>query len=209
MDIDILDIIYYDIDMKKIIFITLFLLFSSSLFFTQDTTNPNDSPLTNAPKDTTNSEFLDNFYVGVDSINTPDTDTESPAMTLLRVLSITGILAFLTWILLKFFFKRNALSLSTAGHSIEVLATVPAGLGSYFVIAKLSSLYYLCSLSNDGLRLLDKISDQEDIDFIELNKTQILPQDIKFVDLLESLPEGQPKKALEFLREKITNLKKK
>jgi len=201
--------------MKKIIFITLFLLISTPLSFTQNNTdtiesnnNTPESTISNATE-TNDVGFLEDFYTGSDSQNTPETDIESPAMTLLRIFLITGILAFLTWILLKFFFKRNALSLSTAGQSIEVLATVPAGLGSYFVIAKLSNLYYLCSLSNDGLRLLDKISDQEAIDFIELNKAQTLPQDIKFVDLLESLPEGQPKKALEFLREKITNLKSK
>ena len=201
---------YYDIGMKKIISITLFVLMFAPLSFTQNNTNTIESnnidpTITNTTD--TNAGFLEDFYTGADSTNTPDTNTESPAMTLLRIFLITGILAFLTWMLLKFFFKRNALSLSTAGQSIEVLATVPAGLGSYFVIAKLSNLYYLCSLSNDGLRLLDKISDQEAIDFIELNKAQTLPQDIKFVDLLESLPEGKPKQALEFLREKIDNLK--
>ncbi len=194
----------------KIFFIIFFFILNISSTFAQEilsnvaigdeiisTTNPS------------NLGFLDDFYVGTDAVETPTVETESPAMTLLRIAIITGILAFLTWIVLRFFFRRNALSLSTAGKSIEVLATIPAGLGSYFVIAKLSTLYYLCSLSNDGLRLLDKITDQEAIDFIELNKAQTLPQDIQFVDLLENLPEGKTKNALEFLREKVDQLKKK
>ncbi len=161
---------------------------------------------TNTTELSTN-RFLDDYYLGTDA---PDVvQTESAGMTLLRIMLITGVLAFLTWVVIRFFFKRNALSISTEGTSIEILATVPAGLGSYFVIAKLHTLYYLFALSADGLRLLDKISDQEAIDFIELNKAQTLPHDVQFVDLLENLPEGKPKQALEFLREKINYLKKK
>ncbi|MGL5956970.1 MAG: hypothetical protein ACRC0X_10320 [Brevinema sp.] len=157
----------------------------------------------------TNIGFLDDFYLGVDAETPPPIETESPVVTLLRIVLITGVLAFLTWIMIRFFFRRNTLSISTEGKSIEILATIPAGLGSYFLVAKLHNLYYLFSLSNEGLRLLDKITNQEAIDFIELNKVQTLPQDIQFVDLLDNLPEGAPKRALEFLREKINYLKKK
>ena len=117
--------------MKKIISIALFLLIFTTLSFAQnntniiESTNTSESTITNTNAPDTNAGFLEDFYTGSDSTNTPETDIESPAMTLLRIFLITGILAFLTWILLKFFFKRNALSLSTAGQSIEVLATVP------------------------------------------------------------------------------------
>ncbi len=197
--------IYYDISMRN--FLLLFLLISTPIIsqeseVVEDTSI--DTQLTNE-----DSGFLDDYYIGTDSQAPVPLQTESAGMTLLRIALITGILAFLTWVVIRFFFKRNALSISTEGTSIEILATVPAGLGSYFVIAKLHTLYYLCSLSADGLRMLDKISDQEAIDFIELNKAQTLPQDMQFIDLIENLPDGKPKQALEFLREKINYLKKK
>lgn len=154
--------------------------------------------------------FLDDFYIGSDATNTTSNTSkeEAPAITLLRIVLITGILGFLTWIILRFFFRRNTLAISSLGKSIEILATVPAGLGNYFLITKLNNLYYLMALSPDGIRLLDKLTDQETIDFIELNKADTLPQDIKFVDLLNHLPNGKPKQALEFLRDKIDQLKK-
>lgn len=196
----------------KIKYITL--LFISIIYTNTGFSQENIEEQTNSGEtniiEVADSGFLDNFYIDTNTVSTePVTNEESPAMTLLRIALITGMLGFLTWITLRFFFRRNALSLSTDGKSIEVLATIPAGLGSYFLIAKLSSLYYLFSLSSEGLRLLDKITDQEAIDFIELNKAQTLPQDIKFVDLLDNLPDGKPKAALEFLREKINHLKKK
>ncbi len=150
--------------------------------------------------------FLDSFYSAPESESTAEL-AESPAMLFFRIIFITAVLAFLSWVVIRYFFGRNTLALSTEGKSIEILATVPAGLGSYFLVAKLHNLYYLFSLSNEGLRILDKISDKETIDFIELNKAQTLPQDMKFTDLLNSFPE--PKEAVDFLKEKLNNLRKK
>lgn len=188
-------------------FIILFILFGNINFAQEIVSDTNDT--TNIINENTNTNFLGQFYDGADAQINNTQETESVGLIFLRILLITGILAFLVWIVLKFFFRKNALSLTHAGKSIEILATVPAGLGAYFVITKLGNLYYLMSLSNDGLRLLDKITDQEAIDFIELNKEDTIPQDIKFVDLLTKLPEGKPKQALEFLREKIDQLKHK
>ncbi|MGL4676239.1 MAG: hypothetical protein ACRCWI_01050 [Brevinema sp.] len=188
---------------KTIIVSILLIIGFAQRSYAQEQTN---TDITNTIE--SNAGFLDDFYLGVDT-PAPPIETESPVLTLFRIALITGTLAFLTWVMIRFFFRRNTLSISTEGKSIEILATIPAGLGSYFLVAKLHSLYYLFSLSNDGLRLLDKITDQEAIDFIELNRVQTLPQDIQFVDLLDKLPEGAPKKALEFLREKINYLKKK
>lgn len=198
--------------MRKLVIILYFLCIINihSTLFSQDNTNVSEIELTEELTNTnTGNSFLEQYYATNDTNITVEQTTESPAITFIRILLITGILAFLTWIILRFFFRRNALALSSDGKSIEVLATIPAGLGAYFLIAKLNNLYYLFSLSTDGLRLLDKITDQEAIDFIELNKADTIPQDIKFVDLLEHLPEGRPKKALEFLRDKISDLKKK
>jgi len=190
--------------MNKIAILILILMIPN-IITSQDT----DTPATNT-NITNQKGFLDDFYIGTDAetTNTTILKEESPAIIILRIAFITGILGFLTWIILRFFFKRNTLALSTTGKSIEILATIPAGLGSYFLIIKLNKLYYLMSLSTEGVQLLDKLTDQETIDFIELNKADMLPQDIKFVDLLSHLPEGKPKKALEFLREKIDQLKK-
>ncbi len=156
--------------------------------------------------DSNDTGFLDAFYSAPDTADTAQ-NTESPAMILFRIVFVTLVLAFLSWVVIRYFFSRNTLALSTEGRSIEILATVPAGMGSYFLVAKLHNLYYLFSLSNDGLRLLDKISDKEAIDFIELNKAQTLPQDVKFTDLLSHLPE--PQKAADFLKDKLDKLKKK
>lgn len=203
--------------MKKLQQLTIFLslVICFAMLYSQETTstnltNDNDSLSNNLANNTNTitNGFLDDYYLGTDD-ETSTIEAESPITTLIRIMLITGILAFLTWVIIRFFFKRNMLSISTEGKSIEILATIPAGLGSYFLVAKLHTIYYLFSLSTDGLRLLDKITDQEAIDFIELNKVQTMPHDMQFVDLLDNLPEGKPKQALEFLREKIDHLRKK
>ncbi|MGL4388181.1 MAG: flagellar biosynthetic protein FliO [Brevinema sp.] len=191
--------------MKKIIYFLIILI--SPLVFSQD--NISNTTDINITESNTTTSFLGEFYDGGNPQTTPTLQNESIGLAFLRMLIIAGILGFLLWIIVKFFFGRNTISMTRANKSLEIIATVPAGLGSYFLIIKLGTLYYLVSLSNDGMRLLDKITDQEAIDFIELNKEDIIDEDTKFVDLLTKLPEGTPKKALEFLRDKIDQLKKK
>ncbi|MGL4562062.1 MAG: flagellar biosynthetic protein FliO [Brevinema sp.] len=193
--------------MKKMIFL---LMIISSFTFSQETLSNSNNTSNIADTVDRPTNFLDEFYDGNNNSSPTETPkNESIGFAFLRMLIISGILGFLIWIIIKFFFGRNTISMTRANKSIEIIATVPAGLGSYFLIVKLGSLYYLVSLSNDGLRMLDKITDQEAIDFIELNKEDPINQDVKFVDLLSKLPEGKPKKALEFLQEKINQLKKK
>lgn len=166
---------------------------------------PGDTALSNG---LSNTGFLDAFYAGQNATNqAPAAAGENIFFTLMRVVFITGILGFLTWLVLKYFFRKNTVAVSSAGSPIEILSTTPAGLNVFFVVAKLHSQYYLLSLSTEGLRLIDKISDKETIDFLEINKD--VPVDTKFVDLIEKMPEGQPKKAMEFLRSKIDQLRKK
>ncbi|MGL4394370.1 MAG: flagellar biosynthetic protein FliO [Brevinema sp.] len=193
--------------MKKII--TLLMILTISLSFAQENISNNiDNTNIVDTEEAPAEEFLGAYYDGAPT-TVAETENESFGWAFLRLLFISGILGFLIWIVVKFFFGRNTISMTRANKSLEIIATVPAGLGSYFLIVKLGTLYYLVSLSNDGLRLLDKITDQEAIDFIELNKEDAIDEDVKFVDLLTKLPEGTPKKALEFLRDKVDQLKKK
>lgn len=189
--------------MKKLIFI--FILLTAPLNAQSNTNAPAALSNTNG---VSNAGFLDAFYTGQDAQAAPPPRAgENIFFTLIRIVFITGILGFLTWLVLKYFFRKNAVSISSAASPIEVLSTKPAGLNVFFVVAKLHSQYYLLSLSADGLRLIDKIEDKETIDFLEINKD--VPAETKFVDLLDTLPEGKPKKAMEFLRGKIDQLRKK
>lgn len=165
-----------------------------------------NSPILEISNDS-NTGFLDEFYEGGEAVP-EEQKNENAAWLLFRIVFITAILGFITWFVIRFFFGGNQPAISRMNHSVEVLATIPAGLGNYFVIAKLYQTYYFLSMGTDGLRMLDKISDRETIDFIELNREDTLLHDTKFVDLLEKMPDGAPKKALEFLREKIDKLRK-
>ncbi|SFB69029.1 hypothetical protein SAMN02745150_00235 [Brevinema andersonii] len=179
------------------------IFFSVSMYAQDISTNAS----TLEPSNESNTGFLDAFYEGEDAV-LEEQKNENTALILFRIVFITVVLGFVTWLIIRFFFKDSQPTISRMNNSIEVLATIPAGLGNYFVIAKLYQSYYFLSLGTDGLRMLDKISDRETIDFIELNRENTLAHDTKFVDLLEKMPDGVPKKALEFLREKIDKLRK-
>ncbi|MGL4367074.1 MAG: flagellar biosynthetic protein FliO [Brevinemataceae bacterium] len=197
----------------KILYIIFLFLLTTSETHTQEAVEVSNIQTENVlenisnTSDSNNPGFLDAFYTGTNN-TIVEPEQESGIFILLRIMLITGMLGLLTWVIIKFFFRKNVLP-STGENIIEILATVPAGAGVYFLVAKLGNLYYLTSLSPDGIRLLDKITDQEAIDFIELNRSTSLPQNVKFIDLLEQLPEGKAKKALEFLRDQIDKLKQK
>ncbi|MGL5255048.1 MAG: flagellar biosynthetic protein FliO [Brevinema sp.] len=191
----------------NIIKVLFFILFSVSFLQAQDETNqPSAEELSNSQA---SNGFLDAFYTGADApITTPAPQAgENLFFTLFRIVFITGLLGFLTWLVLKFFFRKNTLLLSHESSPIEVISLVPAGLGVYFVVAKLNNIYYLLSLSSDGMTLIDKITDKETADFLEIHKAQ--PKEGAFTDLLQNLPEGKSRKALEFLRSQIDRLRNK
>ncbi|MGL5722442.1 MAG: flagellar biosynthetic protein FliO [Brevinema sp.] len=190
----------------NIIKVLFLLLFSISSLQAQDTTN---QPAPEAVSNTQESNgFLDAFYTGEDApIATPAPQGENIFFTLLRIAFITGLLGFLTWLVLRYFFRKNTLSFSQDNPPIEVVSLVPAGMGVYFMVAKLNNIYYVLSLSSDGMTLIDKITDKETIDFLEIHKAQ--PTEGSFTDLLQKVPEGKSRQALEYLRGQIDRLRKK
>lgn len=156
-----------------------------------------------------NSEgFLDQYYAPENTTPSDLPKKNSSALALLKVIFITLILVLLTWGLIKLMFYKQ-LSFTADNHFIEILTTVPAGLGSYLLIVKLYSLHYLCALSHQGLTLIDKITEKEVIDFIDLNKSKMQAPNTNFIDLLSNLPMKSPTKAMDFLKNTIKDLKNK
>jgi hypothetical protein len=81
-------------------------------------------------------------------------------------------------------------------------------MGSYLQIIKVGATYYLLSLSSEGARLIDKITDKETIDFIELNKDSMKPRQVKFFDILTFFPKGMKVDKLDYLKSQKDRLRK-
>ncbi len=167
-------------------------------------TNLNLSSQTN-----TNAGYLSDLY-GNNSTNQP---RRKPAKTssffsVLKVLFLTALVGILAYLVIRFMVTRSGLPTTENKNFVEIIANQAVGLGNYVEIVQIAGKYYLLSISSDGVRLLDKITDKEQIDTIELNKEAFKPKTTRFFDLIPNFPSHLKIDRISFLKNQKDRLKK-
>lgn len=154
--------------------------------------------------------FLQQFYG--DNTNAPNrraANGPSPFWSAVKVIFFTALFGVAAYFIIKFLVAKTGLPATEDDNLLELILSKPAGLGNYLEVMKLGSVYYLLSVSSDGLRLIDKITDKETIDYIELNKEKLKPKDSgKFFDILTFFPSFKKIDKLGFLKGQKDKLKK-
>jgi flagellar biogenesis protein FliO len=192
--------------MKKIIILSaLFISLTVSHFYGQ-TQGTNPTAISNQ----TNGAYLQKEYEGEKTItdNTKNATPPSPVWTAIKVIIYIGVFATAAFFLIRYLVSRGALPATADEKIIEIILTKFIGMGSYIQIVKVGTSYYLISLSGEGARLLDKITDQETIDYLELNKENIKPRQSKFFDILTFFPKGRNIDKMDFLKNQKDRLRK-
>lgn len=177
----------------------LFWLSAASLFAEQTTIQTN-----------TNTSFLQDYYEQenatadkVKKISAPN-----PIWTTIKIILYTGILGVGAYFIIRYVITKGTIPSTADAKLVETILNKSLGMGSYLQIVKVGATYYLLGVSGDGVRLIDKITDQETIDFIELNKDSMKPKETRFVDILKFLPISKQLDKFDFLKNQKDRLKK-
>jgi hypothetical protein len=168
-------------------------------------------PATNAVQlSNTNADYLGSFYNQDDASaqRAKNIQPPNPVWTVIKVILYVGVFGVAAYFIVKFVLSKGAVPATEDANIVEVIMTKPAGMGSYLQIVKVGPTYYLLSLSGDGLRYIDKITDKETLDFIDLNKDKIKPKETKFFDFLTYLPLNRKPDRMDFLKNQKDKLKK-
>lgn len=153
--------------------------------------------------------FLQQFYgEGTNAAQQRPAGGPSPFWSTVKVIFFTALFGAAAYFIIRFLVSRSGLPATEDDNLLELILSKPAGLGSYLEIMKLGPTYYLLSVSSEGLRLIDKITDKETIDYIELNKEKLKPKDGKFFDLMSFFPSFKKIDKLGFLKGQKDRLKK-
>jgi hypothetical protein len=188
----------------KVIFTLLILFFTASAGYT-DATN---SGKTNASS-SASSPYLSQFYSSASAPESNNfTNQPSPLWTFIKSIAFIMIFAAAAYLLIRYLAKKGGLPATADEKLVETVMTKFIGMGSYLQIVKVGATYYLLSLSTDGARLIDRITDKETIDFIELNKDDMKPKQTKFFDILTFFPKGKSLDKIDFLKNQKDRLKK-
>ncbi|MGC8765818.1 MAG: flagellar biosynthetic protein FliO [Brevinematia bacterium] len=155
----------------------------------------------------TTNQFLEEFYRGEETKERQRIKTPNPFVTTLKIILYIGILGGGAFLLVRWFVKKTSIPQSEDSQFVEVILTKMIGMNSYIHIVKIINDYYILSQSNE-VRLLEKITDKERIDFIELNKEKMKPKDVKFIDILGNVPSFKKTDKLGFLKTQKEKLKK-
>ncbi len=191
--------------MKKKIILSIFFVVSIGPFFFGQATVSNTGARTNP----TNSSYLQEQYASESATNgrTREVNPPSPVWTTIKVILYTGIFAVAAYFLIRFIISKGGLPATEDEKLIEIILTKFIGMGSYIQIVKIGPGYYILSLSGDGARMVDKITDQETIDYIELNKENMKPKQSKFFDFLTFFPKGKNLDKMDFLKNQKDRLR--
>ena len=130
--------------------------------------------------------FLDKFYQEETQKEAPKAVGEGWGWVVLRIFFYTASFAVGGFFLVRYLVKKSAIETTDDASFIQLIALKQTGLGGYLEVVKVGANYYLLSRSGDGgLRLIDKITDKETIDYIELHKDQLRPKPQEFMNLME------------------------
>lgn len=155
--------------------------------------------------------YLGSFYDQDDTAaqRAKNIQPPNPIWTVIKVILYLGVFGVAGYFIVKFVIaKSSAVPSSEDVNVVEVVLTKQVGMGSYLQIVKVGPSYYLLSLSGEGSRFIDKITDKETLDFIELNKDKIKPKETKFFDFLTYLPLNKKGGKMDFLKSQKDKLKK-
>lgn len=152
-------------------------------------------------------QFLEEFYRGEERVEKQKIKTPNPFITTLKIILYLGVLGGGAFLLVRWFVKKTSIPQSEDSQFVEVVLTKMIGMNSYIHIVKIINDYYILSQSNE-IRLIEKITDKETLDFIELNKDKMKPKDVKFVDILGNIPAFKKSDKLGFLKTQREKLKK-
>ena len=165
-------------------------------------------PATNSA--VSNGPFLQQFYDTEETAasRAKKIQAPNPVWTTIKIILYIGVLGAGAYFLVRFVIKKGSVPATGDSNFVEVLMTKSVGLGGYLQIVKVGPSYYLLGHSGDGIRLIDRIQDQETIDYIELNKDSMKPKETKFVDILNYLPISKKLDKWDFLKGQKDRLKK-
>lgn len=183
--------------------ILLILIFTASAGFSQEA----DTNKSISTSSTTN--YLGQFYETTNSAQTTNLGNQpNPFWTFVKVILYIGVFAAAAYFLIRYLAKKGGLPATADETLVETLMTKFIGMGCYLQIVKVGATYYLLSLSGEGARLVDKITDKETIDFLEMNKDNMKPKQTKFFDILTFFPKGMNLDRFDFLKNQKDRLRK-
>lgn len=171
-----------------------------------------NAPVTNAATVSvtdTNAPYLGSFY-GDEGANGRARKPKTPNafLTMLKMLLYIAVLGGIVYLIIRYIIKKGKLPTTEDSEMVEILLTKQMGMGACVQVVKMGSVYYMLSLSSEGLRLLDRIDDKEQIDWIELHKDKSQPQQAKFFDFLSHLPGAKAMDRFDFMKNQKDRLKK-
>jgi len=192
-------------NLKSFFLILIVLLTVTFSNFTFTKTNATNTTIEETNIQT--NQFLEQFYRNEDEKNRKKIKTPNPFFTTIKVLFYLFILGGGGFLLVRWFIKKTSIPQSEDSQFVEVILTKMIGLNAYIHVVKILNEYYILSQSNE-LRLIEKITNKETIDFIELNKEKMKPKDSKFIDILGNIPSFKKIDKFEFLKSQKEKLKK-
>lgn len=157
---------------------------------------------------TTTNQFLEEYYTTEGEKRKEEIKTPNPFVTILKIIFYLALLGGGGYFLIRWIITRSAIPQTEDSQFIEIVLTKAVGLNTYIHIAKIINDYYILSQSGDGLRLIEKVTDKETIDFIELNKEKMKPKSVKFIDILGTLPLHKRTDKIGFIKAQKERLKK-
>ncbi len=193
--------------MNKILLIFLISFFLLGQIFSIPTNIAKTNNVTNSG---TNAAFLQEFYDKEKTSQETEkkVSTPNPVWNTIKIVLYTAVFGAAAYFLIRFIIKKGSLPFTEDENLVEMLLTKPMGMGSFLQIVKVGTSYYILSLSNEGLHLIDRITDQETIDYIELNKEKMKPKESKFLDFLSYLPLSKKTDKFDFLKTQKDRLKR-
>jgi hypothetical protein len=162
------------------------------------------------PTNQTNKPYLQELYEQEKTSpnSTNNVSPPNPVWTAVKVIIYTAVFAAAAYFLIRYLVSKGGLPATADEKLIETILTKFIGMGTYLQIIKVGPAYYLLSLSGEGARLLDRITDKETIDYIELNKEDMKPKPAKFFDILTFFPKGRSIDKMDFLKNQKDRLRK-
>ena len=195
---------YKNMKKKFAAVILIVILTSLSCFSAVIDTNKSIAP------QTTSNTYLQHEYEGESNRSLVNNPANQPSAfwTFVKVILYVGVFAAAAFFLIRYLVKKGGLPATADENLVETVLSKFIGMGSYLQIIKVGATYYLLSLSSEGARLIDKITDKETIDFIELNKDSMKPRQVKFFDILTFFPKGMKVDKLDYLKSQKDRLRK-
>lgn len=160
---------------------------------------------------TTNGEtngFLDRFYQE-ETKQQVKPEGGGWFWVVVKIFFYTSVFAVGGFFLVRYFVKKSSVETTEDATFIEVIAVKQTGLGGYIEVIKVGANYYLVGTSGDGgVRLLDKITDKETLDYIELHKDALKPKPQEFMNLMEMFPFVKKVDRAKYIQSQKDRLKK-